>query len=146
MAHDAALAMRIRAALADRAGVTEKRMFGGIGFLLDGNLLVSASGRGGMLVRVGPEGHDAAMASPHAAAMVMGGRGMRGYVKVDAAGVATPRAVASWIERAWAHVRTLAPKLGAKRAAVVKKPSRVAPAAKPAAKPTPKPARKPKPR
>ena len=110
MPHDPALAERIRAALSNRPGVTEKSMFGGIGFLLDGNLLVSASGRGGMLVRVGPDGHAAAIASPHAKAMEMGGRGMLGYVVVAAAGVVSQGAVASWIERAVKHVRTLAPK------------------------------------
>jgi hypothetical protein len=116
MAHDPELAFRIRTAIAGRPGVTEKAMFGGIGFLLDGNLLVSASGRGGMLVRVGPEGHASAVAAPHASAMVMAGRGMLGYVRVEPAGVATQGAVASWIERAWKHVRTLAPKtVGARR-------------------------------
>jgi hypothetical protein len=110
MTHDPELAFRIRTAIAGRPGVSEKKMFGGIGFLLDGNLLVSASGRGGMLVRVGPEGHASAIAAPHASAMVMGGRGMLGYVRVAPAGVATQGAVASWIERAWKHVRTLAPK------------------------------------
>ena len=115
--HDPDLAFRIRTAIAGRPGVSEKKMFGGIGFLLDGNLLVSASGRGGMLVRVGPEGHASAIAAPHASAMVMGGRGMLGYVKVEPAGVATQGAVASWIERAWKHVRTLAPKtVGQRRA------------------------------
>ena len=110
MTCDPALAERIRTALGGRTGVTERPMFGGIGFLLDGNLLVSASGRGGMLVRVGPDGHDAALVAPHATAMEMGGRGMRGYVVVAPAGVASQGAVASWIERAWKHVRTLAPK------------------------------------
>jgi hypothetical protein len=110
MAHDPDLAFRIRTAIAGRPGVTEKKMFGGIGFLLDGNLLVSASGRGGMLVRVGPDGHASAIAAPHASAMVMGGRNMLGYVRVEPAGVATQGAVASWIERAWKHVRTLAPR------------------------------------
>lgn len=110
MAHDPELAFRIRTTIAGRPGVTEKAMFGGIGFLLDGNLLVSASGRGGMLVRVGPEAHAAAIVSPHASAMEMGGRRMLGYVRVEPAGVATQGAVASWIERAWKHVRGLAPK------------------------------------
>jgi hypothetical protein len=122
MTHDPGLASRIRAAIAGRPGVSEKPMFGGIGFLLDGNLLVSASGRGGMLVRVGPEAHEAAVASPHTAAMEMGGRRMLGYVKVAPAGVATQGAVASWIERAWKHVRGLAPKtVGARRAKAKKK-------------------------
>jgi hypothetical protein len=113
---DPALAERIRTALGSRPGVTEKPMFGGVGFLLDGNLLVSASGRGGMLVRVGPEGHASAVAAPHASPMIMAGRGILGYVKVEPAGVATQGAVASWIERAWKHVRTLAPKtVGARR-------------------------------
>jgi len=121
MPHDPALAERIRTALSNRPGVSEKAMFGGIGFLLDGNLLVSASGRGGMLVRVGPEGHAAAIQSPHTKAMEMGGRGMLGYVVVAAPGVASQGAVASWIERAVKHVRTLAPKKVAKKR--VKKPA-----------------------
>ncbi len=127
MTHDPDLAFRIRTAIAGRPGVSEKKMFGGIGFLLDGNLLVTASGRGGMLVRVGPDGHASAIAAPHASPMVMGGRGMLGYVKVEPAGVATQGAVSSWIERAWKHVRTLPPKtIGARRSkkTVVAAPSR----------------------
>ena len=129
MTCDPALAERIRTALGNRPGVTEKPMFGGVGFLVDGNLLVSASGRGGMLVRVGPEGHDAALVAPHATAMEMGGRSMRGYVVVAAAGVVSAGAVASWIERAWKHVRTLAPKRTV--------PTRARPKLKPMSKPKP---------
>jgi hypothetical protein len=140
MSYDPALVERIRVAIGGRAGVTEQRMFGGIGFMQDGNLLVSARGKGGMLVRVGPQAHATAIESPHTSAMEMGGRGMLGYVIVAAPGVASQGAVASWIERAWAHVRTLAPKTrrgGARRAAVAKKASarasaRVAPKKKPA--------------
>lgn len=134
MAHDPDLANRIRTALSGKKGVTEKAMFGGIGFLLDGNLLVTASGRGGMLVRVGPAGHAAAIASPHTVAMAMGGRAMLGYVNVDAEGVASQKAVASWIERAWAHVRTLPPKLAVTRGAKTAATSRVTPAKKAAAR------------
>jgi TfoX/Sxy family transcriptional regulator of competence genes len=144
MAHDPELAHRIRTALSGKPGITEKTMFGGIGFLLDGNLLVTASGRGGMLVRVGPEGHAAAVASPHVTAMVMGGRGMIGYVNVAAEGVITQAAVASWIERAWKHVRTLAPKQGARgKRNVVKAAPRAtrAPRAKPPAKAPARPSR-----
>ena len=129
MPHDPALAERIRTALSNRPGVSEKAMFGGIGFLLDGNLLVSASGRGGMLVRVGPEGHEAAIQSPHTKVMEMGGRGMLGYVVVAPPGVASQGAVASWIERAYKHVRTLAPK---KIARTIKKKAVKKPAAGPA--------------
>ena len=123
MAHDPELAHRIRTALGGKKGVPEKAMFGGVGFLLDGNLLVTASGRGGMLVRVGPEGHAAAVASPHTVAMAMGGRAMLGYVNVDAEGVASQKAVASWIERAWAHVRMLPPKRSVKKPSAKAKPA-----------------------
>src|SRR5690242_17594702 len=73
MAYDEKLAQRLRALLAKERDVTEKKMFGGLGFLVRGNMCVSASGKGGMLVRIDPEDSDEALARPHATLMEMGG-------------------------------------------------------------------------
>jgi hypothetical protein len=99
---------RLRAAL-DGLPVTEQKMFGGTCFMLSGNMLVGTSKRG-LLVRVGKEAHEAAVARPHARPMQMGGRQMQGYVFVDPAGTAKEKDLTAWIERALAFVRTLPPK------------------------------------
>ena len=100
------IADRLRAALPAK-GVTERRMFGGIGFMLDGNLVCAASKRG-VLLRVGKEGHQDALARG-AKAMEMRGRKLEGYVFVDPASL-EETALRRWIETAVAHVRTLPPK------------------------------------
>ena len=99
---------RLRRALAPRS-FTEQKMFGGVCLLVDGNMLVCASKRG-LLVRVGKEGHAAALARPHAAAMQMGGREMHGYVFVAPEGTATEAKLRKWLDLALAHVGTLPPK------------------------------------
>jgi TfoX/Sxy family transcriptional regulator of competence genes len=110
MAYDHELAARIRAAVAGRAAVTEREMFGGICFMVGGNMLAGVLGDG-LLVRVGADGHAAAAAEPHAGPFEMArGRAMKGFVVIAAPGCATPRAVASWLERAWAYVGRLPPK------------------------------------
>lgn len=92
--------------LLDPLSVTEQRMFGGVCFMLNGNMLVGASPRG-LMVRVGKDGHEAAMARPHARPMEQGGRTMLGYVVVDPEGVARDRDLDAWLARAVAHVGTL---------------------------------------
>jgi hypothetical protein len=110
MPYDDDLANRLRELLADEAGITEKRMFGGLAFLLHGHMSVSASGRGGLLARIDPADTDTALALPHAALMAMGGRTMEGWVTVAPEGYATMRELGGWVERSLSYVKTLPPK------------------------------------
>jgi hypothetical protein len=106
VAYDEELANRIREVVAGEAGVTEKRMFGGLGFLVNGNLAASASGRGGMLLRVDPAETDTLTARPHAERAVMGGREMDGWLRVDVAALPDDE-VDGWIARGVAYARSL---------------------------------------
>jgi TfoX/Sxy family transcriptional regulator of competence genes len=110
MAYDEDLANRIRELVAGEPNVTEKRMFGGLAFLVDGNMSVAASGQGGLMVRVDPEDTDALVAKPHAEQFQMRGRGMRGWLRVDAQGVRTKRQVEPWVRRGITYARSLPPK------------------------------------
>jgi hypothetical protein len=110
VAYDEDLANRLRELLADEAGVTEKKMFGGLAFLVHGNMCVSASHTGGLLARVDPAESGEALAQPHAATMEMGGRSMEGWITVAPEGVASARDLESWVARSRAYVRTLPPK------------------------------------
>src|SRR5439155_12475237 len=110
MAYDEDLANRIRELLADEDAITEKKMFGGLAFLLHGNMAVSASGQGGLLVRIDPADSDAALARPHAALMEMGKRTMAGWIRVAPEGVKTKRELAAWVKRSVAYAKTLPPK------------------------------------
>ncbi len=110
MAYDEDLANRIRELIAGDSDVTEKRMFGGLAFLVAGNMSVAASGQGGLMVRVDPEESDALMGKPHTRPFEMRGREMRGWVRVDAEGVRTKRQLAPWVERGVAYARSLPPK------------------------------------
>jgi hypothetical protein len=110
MAYDEDLAHRLRELLAGEDDVVEKRMFGGLAFLLGGHMTVSASGRGGLLARIDPADTDAAVARPHASRMEMRGRSMDGWITVAPEGVRTKRELAAWVRRSVAYVRTLPPK------------------------------------
>jgi TfoX/Sxy family transcriptional regulator of competence genes len=110
MAYDEDLAHRLRELLADEDGVTEKRMFGGLAFLVGGNMSVSASRNGGLLARIDPADTDAALARRHVSLMEMGGRTMDGWVTVAPEGLQTKRELASWVKRSLAFVHTLPPK------------------------------------
>jgi len=83
MAYDEDLANRLREATSAERGVTEKRMFGGLAFLIHGHLAVSASGRGGLLLRVDPAKADALLSEPHVRPFVMRGRELNGWLHVD---------------------------------------------------------------
>ena len=107
MAYDEELASRIRELLADEPGVVEKKMFGGLAFLIGGNMSVAASGQGGLLVRVDPDETDALLAKPHAEPFEMRGRGMTGWLRVDAEGVKTKRQLEPWVARGVAYARSL---------------------------------------
>jgi TfoX/Sxy family transcriptional regulator of competence genes len=110
MAYDENLADRLRELLADTEGITEKRMFGGLAFLLHGNMSVSASRNGGLLARIDPADTDAALARPHVALMQMGGRMMDGWITVAPEGITTKRDLSTWVERSITFVETLPPK------------------------------------
>jgi TfoX/Sxy family transcriptional regulator of competence genes len=110
MAYDEDLANRLRELLADEDAVTEKKMFGGLAFLLRGNMSVSASRNGGLLARIDPDDTDAALARPHVTLMEMGGRTMDGWITVAPEGLKTKRELAAWVKRSVAFVKTLPPK------------------------------------
>jgi TfoX/Sxy family transcriptional regulator of competence genes len=110
MAYDEDLANRIRELIAGEPDATEKRMFGGLAFLIGGHMSVAASGQGGLMVRVDPDETDALVAKPHAAPFVMRGREMKGWLRVDDEGVRTRRQLAPWVKRGVAYARSLPPK------------------------------------
>jgi TfoX/Sxy family transcriptional regulator of competence genes len=107
VAYDEDLANRIRELLAAESAVTEKRMFGGLAFLINGNMSVSASGKGGIMVRVEPDATDALLAKPHTRPMVMSGREARGWLRLDAAGIRTKRQLQPWVARGVKYARSL---------------------------------------
>lgn len=107
MAYDEALAHRIRELLGSEAGVSEMAMFGGLAFLLHGNMAVAASGQGGLLVRVDPRDGERLLAKAHARPMQMRGRKMSGWIRVDEHGITTKRQLASWVRDGVSFARTL---------------------------------------
>jgi TfoX N-terminal domain len=110
MAYDEELAHRIRALLAEEEGVTEMAMFGGLAFLLGGNMAVAASGQGGLLVRAGPAAGERLLAGAHVSPMVMRGREMKGWLRVEAEAVRGKRELARWVLRGVDFARSLPPK------------------------------------
>ena len=110
MAYDEDLANRLRELLADEDNITEKKMFGGLAFMLNGHMSVSASGKGGLLVRMDPSGTDAALKRDHVKRMEMGGRSMDGWLRVAPEGIRTKRQLEPWVKRSLKFVRTLPPK------------------------------------
>jgi TfoX/Sxy family transcriptional regulator of competence genes len=110
VAYDDDLAARVRELVHAEAGVTEKKMFGGLAFLIGGNMAVGVSGQGGILVRVDPGESDALVASTPAQLMEMRGRSMRGWLRVGSEGVADDAELAEWVERGTSYARSLPPK------------------------------------
>jgi TfoX/Sxy family transcriptional regulator of competence genes len=110
VAYDEDLANRIRELLAGEQGVTEKKMFGGLAFLIGGNMSVSASGRGGLMVRVDPADSAALVRKGHCARMVMRGREVDGWLRVAPEGVRTRRQLEPWVKRGVGYARSLPPK------------------------------------
>jgi len=110
VAYDEDLANRIRELMAGEAGVTEKKMFGGLAFLVGGNMSVAASGQGGLMVRVEPEETEALLEKPNARPFEMRGRQMDGWLRVDDEGVRTKRQLEPWVKRGVAYARSLPPK------------------------------------
>jgi TfoX/Sxy family transcriptional regulator of competence genes len=107
MAYDEELAHRVRELIADEEGLSEMRMFGGLAFLLHGNMSVAVSSQGGLMVRVDPDATAELLASPHTREFEMRGRAMSGWVRVDAEGVGTKRQLSPWVRRGVAFARTL---------------------------------------
>ena len=108
MSYDEAVAARVRQALAGKEGLAEKKMFGGVAFLLDGNILVGVMGER-LLVRTGPKEQAAALKRPHTGPMTFSGKPMRGFVVVEPAGFKTGQELRSWISLALGFVRELPP-------------------------------------
>jgi TfoX/Sxy family transcriptional regulator of competence genes len=107
VAYDEALADRIRDLLAGESDLTEKKMFGGLAFLIGGNMAVAASGQGGLLVRVDPAESDTLVAGTNARLMEMRGRQMQGWLRVDSGDVRRKRELSTWVERGATYARSL---------------------------------------
>jgi TfoX/Sxy family transcriptional regulator of competence genes len=114
MAYDEALAERLRRSLGPRPDVSEKKMFGGIAFLLDGKMVCGIV-KDDLMVRVGPDRHEEALAKPHARPMDFTGRPMKGYVFVSLAGCRTDKAVKGWVDWSIDFVATLTKKTKPKK-------------------------------
>ena len=110
MAYDEVLADRIRELLATDHGVVEKKMFGGLAFLIGGNMSVSASGQGGLLLRCDPEETDTLVTPPHVSRFEMRGRAMDGWLRVDAEAVETRDELERWVTVGVDYARSLPPK------------------------------------
>ena len=110
MAYDEAQADRVRAVVEDEDGLSEKRMFGGLAFLIQGHMAVAAGSNGGLLLRCDPQETDSLVDPPHVGRFVMRGREMNGWLRVDAEAIADDDALHRWVSRGVAYVRRLPPK------------------------------------
>jgi hypothetical protein len=110
MAYDEELAGRLRDLLAGERGLTEKKMFGGLAFMIGGNMAIAASGQGGLMVRVDPDQSDALVATTKARLVEMRGRQMPGWLRVDAPDVRTKQQLAKWVALGVNYARSLPPK------------------------------------
>jgi TfoX/Sxy family transcriptional regulator of competence genes len=106
MAFDEALAKRIRQSLARRKNIEEKKMFGGVGFLLNGNMLVGVW-KDSLIARVGPDGYEEALLEPYVEEFDITGKAMNGWVLVKPEGIVNDRQLSAWIQQAWTFVGTL---------------------------------------
>ena len=107
MAYDEKLADRIRELVGDEPNLKEQKMFGGLAFLIGGNMAIAASGQGGILVHADPEESDSLVASTDAYLMEMRGKQMRGWLRVDPEHVGTKRQLATWVELGRGYARSL---------------------------------------
>jgi TfoX/Sxy family transcriptional regulator of competence genes len=107
VAYDEHLAARIRDLVAGEPALTEKKMFGGLAFLLGGNMAVAASGQGGLLVRADPDASEALQATSNARPMEMRGKQMPGWLRIDAEDLRTQRQLQKWVRTGVAYARTL---------------------------------------
>lgn len=106
MAYDELLAARVRSLLARRKGFAEKKMFGGVGFLLHGNLCTGVW-KEFLIARIGPDGYEAALAEAHVKEFDITGKSMTGWVMVEPAGIADVPRLKAWVDRSVSFVRTL---------------------------------------
>ncbi len=109
MAYDEELADWVRQQVEQEPGLTEKQMFGGLAFLIDGHMSVAVSHQGGLMIRVPPQDTDALLQEPHTRPMVMRGREMDGWLRVDT-GEQSEDEFARWVRRGVAYARSLPPK------------------------------------
>jgi TfoX N-terminal domain len=107
VAYDEELAGRIRELLAGEPGLAEQKMFGGLAFLIGGNMAIAASGQGGILVHADPEASDALVGSTDAYLMEMRGKQMRGWLRVDSEHVSTKPKLAKWVEVGTSYARSM---------------------------------------
>lgn len=107
MAYDEELADRVRELLQAEEGLVEKRMFGGLAFLIDGHMAVGASSQGGLMVRVEPAETEALVRAPHARRFEMRGRALAGWLLVGPDGLVTDEQVARWVTRGVTYARSL---------------------------------------
>jgi TfoX/Sxy family transcriptional regulator of competence genes len=110
MAYDVELANRIREVVGAEPGLTEKRMFGGLAFLVQGHMAVSASSKGGLLLRIDPAETEALVSKPHVRRFEMRGREMGGWLRVDAEAVETDDDLRRWVSHGLGYARSLPPK------------------------------------
>jgi len=110
MAYDETLATRIRAQIKDHPHVSEKKMFGGLAFLVSGNMAIAASAQGGIMVRVDPAQSDQLVSSTPAHVVEMRGRLMPGWLRVNTADAASDSELSTWIERGYTYAAALPPK------------------------------------
>ncbi|MDX6582599.1 MAG: hypothetical protein QOI10_1783 [Solirubrobacterales bacterium] len=110
MAYDEALAERVRELLAPREAVTERKMFGGIGFMVGGNMACGGSSGGDLIVRLGPEEYEQALLEPHVRTFDMTGRTMRGWILVAPEAVAADEDLAGWVDAGADFAASLPPK------------------------------------
>jgi TfoX/Sxy family transcriptional regulator of competence genes len=110
MAYDEELADRVRELVQDEPGLTEKKMFGGLGFMVGGNMAVAASGQGGLMVRSNPAQAAAVVDEEHVHRMEMRGRSMDGWLRVDLDGLLTDEQLERWVDHGVACARSLPPK------------------------------------
>ena len=110
---EADLGARVRAVLASEPGISERRMFGGLAFLVDGNMAVADSGQDGLMVRIDPADATRLLERPGAQRMEMRGRPLRGWLLVDAGALGTARQLTGWVRIGLRYARSLPAKAGA---------------------------------
>jgi TfoX/Sxy family transcriptional regulator of competence genes len=115
MAYDEELADRVRELIGPRMDVTEKQMFGGLAFLIGGNMSVSVSGKGGLMLRCDPEETEALLRKPHAGPFEMRGRVMDGWLRVETDGLRTRTQLERWVVRGVEYAGSLPPKKSSRK-------------------------------
>jgi TfoX/Sxy family transcriptional regulator of competence genes len=123
MAYDKETAERVRELLSARRDVVERKMMGGLSFMVQGHMCCSVSGRGGLMVRVGADAQDSMLSEPHVQPIEMAGRTMTGFVRIGPEGYQTEAGLSAWLNRALDFVATL-PKGGSSKASQHRRPKK----------------------